>query len=40
MKVTNAYYVVNKAVTKNNALTLHPYCENSPDTGTRWTLIR
>jgi hypothetical protein len=39
-KGTNAYYGANKAVTKNNALTLHPYWENSPDTGTRWTLIR
>ena len=38
-KGSNAYYGAQKAVTKNNALTLHPYWENSPNASTRWTLI-
>lgn len=38
-KGANAYYGGDKAATKNNGLTLHPYWENSPDTGTRWTFI-
>ncbi len=39
-KGANAYYGSDKAATKNNALTLHPYWENSPDASTQWTLIQ
>ena len=39
-KGASAYYGAGKAVTKNNALTLHPYWENSPGASTRWTLIQ
>lgn len=34
----NAEYGHDKAATKLNGLTLHPYWERSPDCGTRWTL--
>jgi hypothetical protein len=37
---SETYYGADKAVTKNNALTLHPYWENSPGASTRWTLIQ
>ena len=36
----SAYYGADKAATKNNALTLHPYWENSPGASTRWMLIQ
>lgn len=39
-KGANAYYGALKAPTKNNALTLHPYWENSPSASTRWALIQ
>ena len=39
-KGANAFYGADKAVTKNNSLTLHPYWENSPNAGTRWTLTQ
>ncbi len=38
-KGANAYYGNDKAVTKRNGLTLHPYWEGSPNAKTRWTLI-
>jgi hypothetical protein len=31
-------YAVDKAVTKRNGLTLHPYWERSTNCGVRWTL--
>ena len=34
----NAAYGANKAGTKQNGLTLHPYWESSPSIATRWTL--
>jgi hypothetical protein len=39
-KGSSAYYGADKAATKNNALTLHPYWEKSPAASTRWTLIK
>jgi hypothetical protein len=32
-------YGVDKAVTKLNGLTLHPYWERSTNCGARWTLV-
>jgi hypothetical protein len=39
-KGASALYGADKAATKNNALTLHPYWENSPDASTRWILVQ
>lgn len=35
----NIDYGTDKAVTKINGLTLHPYWERSPNCGVRWTLV-
>ncbi len=35
----SAYYGENKAVTKTNGLTLHPYFSRKPSAGVRWTLV-
>jgi len=35
----NVNYAADKAVTKSNGLTLHPYWERSPNCGVRWTLV-
>lgn len=34
-----AMYGENKAVTKTNGLTLHPYFSRKPGAGVRWTLV-
>ena len=34
----SAYYAPDKAATKRNGLTLHPYWEHRPSAGVRWTL--
>lgn len=34
----NVFYGADKAVTKTNGLTLHPYWWSSPSCGVRWTL--
>lgn len=37
---SNADYGINKAITKNNGLTMHPYFKNVSNCNTHWTLIQ
>ena len=37
---SNADYGADKAITKNNGLTMHPYYQNRANCATRWTLIQ
>ena len=39
-KGTAAAYGEDKAITKHNGLTMHPYWENGPNADTRWTLVQ